>query len=379
MRHFVSSILLIALCGCQSPPPPNDPFLYRTTVPPPGSVIPPGPQPGPQAYYPSTAPGPLAPGTTIPGNAPPLIGPGTTAPPPGPIPAPVSPAPPPVPPISHSPRDSFTFPQSSTASPATAGTVASAGAAVGTAPKPPDSGATVSPANFQTAAADVEKTHSDSNKIRIIEPPAKLPTDKPIVTSGTPGNPNPPTGPVNAATSPPATAPTSVTAARPTSGSTAAPEITDLPAAKTAPAPATSPATASAPAIQVLAAPGSPNGAAQPVEITSLPAAPASTAPAAAPVSYPGDRPGVTYGYDPGYTSLRGQLVYTTTIRLWRLRYLPASGPIDEYGGSVVIQDPRQLKGFESGDFVTIQGKLSPPGAAGDSSAVYSIDRIKKQ
>ena len=85
LRRFVSGILLIVLCGCQNPPPPNDPFLYRTTVPPPNSMIQPGPQPGPAPYYPTTAPGPLAPGATVPGNAPPLIAPGTPAPPPGPV------------------------------------------------------------------------------------------------------------------------------------------------------------------------------------------------------------------------------------------------------------------------------------------------------
>jgi hypothetical protein len=95
-------------------------------------------------------------------------------------------------------------------------------------------------------------------------------------------------------------------------------------------------------------------------------------------VSYPGDHPGVTYGYDSGYKALRGKLDYSVTARLWRLRYLPPDGPTDEYGGAVVIADSHQVNGFEPGDFVSAQGSISPP-SAGATSPLYAISRIKRQ
>jgi hypothetical protein len=104
----------------------------------------------------------------------------------------------------------------------------------------------------------------------------------------------------------------------------------------------------------------------------------ASAIPSAVSVNYPGDHPGLTYGYDPGYAALRGKLDYSVTARLWRLRYLPPDGPIDEYGGNVVIGDSRQVNGFEPGDFVTVQGTLSPPSTTG-GSATYAVTRIKRQ
>jgi hypothetical protein len=95
-------------------------------------------------------------------------------------------------------------------------------------------------------------------------------------------------------------------------------------------------------------------------------------------VNYPGDRPGVNYGYGPGYHVLRGKLDYSVTARLWRLRYLPPDGPIDEYGGAVVVADSRQVNGFEPGDFVAVHGTLSAP-SAGGNTATYAISSIKRQ
>jgi hypothetical protein len=95
-------------------------------------------------------------------------------------------------------------------------------------------------------------------------------------------------------------------------------------------------------------------------------------------VNLPGDRPGASYGYDPGYKNIRGKLEYSVTSRVWRLRYLPSPSPTDSNGGLATIADPGQLSGFESGDFVTVRGTFSPA-TAGGSTATLAIDRIQRQ
>ena len=292
IRPLRPLIAIFALAGCQQPGPAIDPFMARSTIPPPGTALSTAPMvtPGPQPYYspPAVAPGPSPDAL----STPPLIV----------QPAPVMPAPMPVPvlpPRNYPTRGGFDVPQSSND------------------PAPPAAGAPTS----GLAAANAEPP------IRIIEPPAEhtaaLPADSlanPVATGGTPTNPAASPSP------PPAVLPASVV----------------LPASALLPAPAVSPA-----------------------------ADPTS-------VNYPGDHPGLTYGYDPGYNTLRGKLDYSVTSRIWRLRYLPVDGPTDEYGGTVVIADGRQVSGFESGDFVAVQGALSSP-VAPNTSATYAISRIKRQ
>ena len=88
--------------------------------------------------------------------------------------------------------------------------------------------------------------------------------------------------------------------------------------------------------------------------------------------------PGATYGYDPDYKTLRGKLEYSVATRRWKLVYLAPDGPIDEYGGAVVLPDPAQLNGFEAGDFVAVQGTFTPP-TSGSGASMFAIQRIKRQ
>jgi hypothetical protein len=120
-------------------------------------------------------------------------------------------------------------------------------------------------------------------------------------------------------------------------------------------------------------------------EITDLPpaniavaAGPKSSAADQTPVNLPAERSGATYGYDPDYKTLRGKLEYSVATRRWKLIYLPPDGPIDEYGGNVVLPDAAQLDGFEAGDFVTVQGAFSPP-TSGNGAAMFAVLRIKRQ
>jgi hypothetical protein len=96
------------------------------------------------------------------------------------------------------------------------------------------------------------------------------------------------------------------------------------------------------------------------------------------PVNLPADRPGASYGYDPDYKTLRGKLEYSVASRRWKLIYLPPDGPIDEFGGSVVLPDANQLAGFEAGDYVTASGTFSAPTAA-VGAPMFAIQRIKRQ
>jgi hypothetical protein len=305
LRPLRPLIAIVALAGCQQPGPATDPFLYRSTIPPPGTTLSaPTVTPGPQPYY-STPPTAAA--------APSAFAPDAPAAVVQPAPAPVVPVPAPVllPQRNFPQRGGFDFPQSSNGpSPASAGAPATAVAAAG--PEP---------------------------AIRIVEPlaahTAAMPADgaaKPVATNGTPTN--------------------------PVSGVVLASAAAPIVAARTT------------------AAPVAANPAAATGNIAS--SAPSSTAASDTSVNYPGDHPGLTYGYNPGYTALRGKLDYSVTARLWRLRYLPIDGPIDEYGGNVVIAESSQVNGFGPGDFVTVQGTLSPPTSSG-ASATYAISRIKRQ
>ena len=86
-RPWGPILAVFVLAGCRTPAQPNDPFLYRSTIPPPGTLTAPG-APGAQPYYPSTGT-PVA----VPGPAPPLVTPGVAAPPPQAAPVPVNPTP----------------------------------------------------------------------------------------------------------------------------------------------------------------------------------------------------------------------------------------------------------------------------------------------
>jgi hypothetical protein len=281
IRPLRPLIAIVALAGCQQPGPVTDPFLYRSTIPPPGTALSSAPvvTPGPQPYY-STPPAvAAAPSSDTLSTPPPIV-----------QPAPVAPAPvvPVLPPRNYPQRGGFDVPQSSNG------------------PPPADAGA---------ATGAVAAAGSEPAVIRIAEPPVQ--------------------------------------------------HITALPAVGLA-----NPVVAS----------GTPTNLSQAVVPASavLPLAASSPEATGTSVNYPGDHPGVTYGYDPGYKALRGKLDYSVTARLWRLRYLPTDGPIDEYGGNVIIADGRQVNGFEPGDFVAVQGTLSPPSAA-TNSATYAVSRIKRQ
>ena len=61
------------------------------------------------------------------------------------------------------------------------------------------------------------------------------------------------------------------------------------------------------------------------------------------------DDPG-PYGYDPSYHWLKGHLEYSPTNQRWKLRYIPITARIEQYGGSVMLEDSPALKDLHRGD-----------------------------
>jgi len=355
-RSLAALVAMLLLSGCRAPAPPNDPFLYRSTVPPPGTIAPPATG---TPYYsaPAAVPGPAAPAGVAP------VTPIT------PAPAPLAPAPgvPVAPPSKYSPPGGFNY-QSSLRPPA--GLTSPAAVATSNSAAAPVDSTVVAAGSWQAPKDSLRDTlailpitqpitqpRPDPSVVRIVEP-AKPTTSNPIdsaqssVAAGSGPQSGSPTSGIllAAATMPSATPPT------PSANGAAAAQMA---------APLT---------IQSIAA--SSQDTAKPSSNARQDAAPSTDRPA--PTSTPAEVPGATYGYDPDYKTLRGKLEYSVATRRWKLVYLAPDGPIDEYGGSVVLPDPAQLNGFEAGDFVTVQGTFTPP-TSGSGAPMFAIQRIKRQ
>lgn len=84
------------------------------------------------------------------------------------------------------------------------------------------------------------------------------------------------------------------------------------------------------------------------------------------------------FGWAEDYSRLRGRLEYLERDRRWKLRYIPIDRKTDQYGGSVVIEDSQRLSGFERGDFVEVQGRVSEqPDGGKDYAPLYEVASIR--
>ncbi|HXT58625.1 MAG TPA: hypothetical protein VN699_08315 [Pirellulales bacterium] len=81
------------------------------------------------------------------------------------------------------------------------------------------------------------------------------------------------------------------------------------------------------------------------------------------------------YGYSSDYHTLRGQLEYSLAERRWKLRYIPIDGDTDSHGGSVVLVDNPPDE-FQAGDFVKVQGDLTGDTAVGEFAPKYQASKI---
>jgi hypothetical protein len=91
-----------------------------------------------------------------------------------------------------------------------------------------------------------------------------------------------------------------------------------------------------------------------------------------------GVSPQADYGHDPEYRWLRGKLEYSQIDRHWKLRYIPVDGTTDEFGGSVILPDPKVLAGCERGDFIEVQGHLGQKTAKDSYAPSYEAAKVKR-
>jgi hypothetical protein len=86
---------------------------------------------------------------------------------------------------------------------------------------------------------------------------------------------------------------------------------------------------------------------------------------------------GSMYGHAPDYHWIRGQLEYSQIDRQWKLRYIPVDGVTDDFGGSVVLPDPKVLTGHERGDFLEIRGRVSDQNPEKGYAPTYEVAEVK--
>jgi hypothetical protein len=86
------------------------------------------------------------------------------------------------------------------------------------------------------------------------------------------------------------------------------------------------------------------------------------------------------FGYDPSYTTLRGQLQYYPQIEQWGLRYISFQNAPDAYGGVAVIANPDVLVGVQPGEHLVVQGFLETlDNGDGTFVPAYTVEGIQRQ
>jgi hypothetical protein len=89
------------------------------------------------------------------------------------------------------------------------------------------------------------------------------------------------------------------------------------------------------------------------------------------------------YGHAPDYTWVKGELIRSDIEGgFWSVRYIPA-GPEaekDPHGGRFVLGNPPQLKGFASGQFVKITGRIAEDQASiFMAGTLYDLATVERQ
>lgn len=396
--NLLAPVLLCAclFVGCQNAQPAFDPFLGRSTIPPPGTAIP----QGANAYVPTAPPPITQPPMVTPGA--PVVAPNVAPPtyfspnPATPIPQPGAVAPPAPPPLQN-PHDTspagLNYQQTSLQQ-KTASQLATAQPA----------------ASRQAEIVDLDRTDSNGNPGALRSPNQWQPIDRVAMVNASTG----PTAAVNATpmntAAMPATVPTRLAVPDvPPVGSTlpasygansaqqppvglAYEQRTPGDTVRVAP-PATLPGGAPAGAPQVIA----PKLVDLPMPAAgSLQSVPASVAPpamampqsaylAATPTynlssSTEQSRAGATFSHDPTYRELQGKLEFSPDTNRWRIRYAPLGSQPDEFGGTVIVSEASPISGFEAGDFVAVQGSIGPRVSDGRTVAPsFTVSRIKRQ
>jgi hypothetical protein len=84
------------------------------------------------------------------------------------------------------------------------------------------------------------------------------------------------------------------------------------------------------------------------------------------------------YAFDPEYRWLRGRLEYSPLDRRWRLRYIPADGQPDAFGGSLVLLDTSLLAGCQRGEFLEVRGRLDRRGTEDAPAPSFVISELQR-
>lgn len=89
-----------------------------------------------------------------------------------------------------------------------------------------------------------------------------------------------------------------------------------------------------------------------------------------------GKRPN-PYGFDArGYSWLRGVVSQDRRTRVWKVQY-SSDAAIDQYGGSLTLDDHPHLQHLESGDVVLVDGQLDAGVADEEGKPVFQIRSLQ--
>ena len=120
-----------------------------------------------------------------------------------------------------------------------------------------------------------------------------------------------------------------------------------------------------------------------PIVVTPQPTpSPAPSAPGVG-MNEGGSTADVAFGHGSGYSWVAGELYYNELEGgFWGIRYIadPAAAAADPHGGRFVLgRDPR-LRGFNAGDRVRLQGRISSGQASiFMAGTIYQFDEIRRQ
>jgi len=332
-RLFAMLVAVSALSGCKSQAPTGtDPFFGRTRVPPPGTGSISG---GPTDPYYSGAPGSTAPRYTPPAATAPRTSPGTGTQPPSATGG-----------QNYSPPNgSFKYQGSSwtpMGSSGVSGPEARAGSVLPRGDSPPTAAkATPTPAGRERVVQMLPPRAKAAASL----PEARVPTSARAATDTEPRRLQVPKGTV---------------------------EITDLPPPGRVTAATRSSSASGGSGVRLASAAQQPDDAAGVAAAVGVSDETAGGTPATE------SGPPANYGHDPEYRWLRGKLEYSQIDRHWKLRYIPVDGTTDDFGGSVVLPDPKTLAGCERGDFIEVQGQLGQKTAKDTYAPSYQVSKVKR-
>lgn len=98
------------------------------------------------------------------------------------------------------------------------------------------------------------------------------------------------------------------------------------------------------------------------------------------PARSPSASTGGEYRHDEQYQTLYGKLEYSQASDQWKLRYIPIDGQTDRYGGSVVIDNVAAVEGHRPGAYIIAEGAITSDKANGARySPKFAVRKARAQ